>query len=120
MNQGLIDLDTLETRTDLSTLSNVAELITAVNNFTPEGESFQKALGKYDFTMGEILQQLNIYDADGDTISVTIVDENDVLDVDGDQLGAFGINSSYQLVVLDVSDATFLLSENDSLMITFY
>ena len=65
------------------------------------------------------MQQLNIYDADGDTISVTIVDENDVLDVDGDQLGAFGLNSNYQLVVLDVSDANFLLSENDSLTITF-
>ena len=44
LSEGLIDLDTLKTSTDLSTLSNVAELITAVNNFTPEGESFQKLL----------------------------------------------------------------------------
>ena len=69
--------------------------------------------------MGEILEQLYISDADGDTVSVTIVDENDAFDVDGDQLGAFGLNSSNQLVVLDVSDANFLLNDNDSLTITF-
>jgi hypothetical protein len=119
VNQGLIDLESLKNDTNLEFLEEIAEVVSSVNNFIPEGENFEKALGRYEFEMGEILYQLAIKDADGDTVTVSIMDESDALDIDGDNLAPFGINSTYQLIVLDAFDVEMLLSENDTLSITF-
>jgi hypothetical protein len=117
INKGSIDLETLKNEIDVEFLKEKAKDFISVNNFMPEGESFEKALGRYDFLMGEILQELIINDADGDLISVSIVDESGELDIDGDNLAPFGINSSYQLIVLDASDVEVLLSENEFISI---
>ena len=118
-NQGIISLDTLQNYSDLNTLQAIAGEISTVNNFGPEGIDFRTALGKTEFQMGEILEQLIITDADGDLVTVSLVDETDQFDIDGDQLSPFGINSDYQLVVLDASDVEILLSENNALTLTF-
>ena len=115
VSQGILDLSTLQNNADLSTLQGLAEQILSVNNFGPEGKSFKGALGKSSFQMGEALLQLDISDADGDAVSVSLVDENDALDVDGDNLAPLGVNSSYQIVVLDASDLQTLLNENVTL-----
>ena len=119
INQGLIDLESLKNNTTLTFLKEISEVVSPVNNFSPEGESFEKAFGRYEFEEGEVLHQLVIKDADGDAVSVFIMDESGALDIDGDNLAPFGISSTYQLIVLDASDVEALLREKDILSITF-
>ena len=103
----------------METLEDLSQQIQSVNNFAPEGIYFEKAFGKSDFQLGEILHQLSVSDADGDNILITILDSNDELDVDGDNLLPFGINSQNQLVAVDVSDLETLLAERSTVTIEF-
>jgi hypothetical protein len=118
VSQGTMELSTLQNNAQVASLQDLAEQILTVNNFSPEGKSFMEALGKSSFQMGEVVLQLDISDADGDTVSVSVVDESDALDVDGDNLAPLGVNNSYQLVVLDALDLETLLIENATLTLS--
>jgi hypothetical protein len=119
LNQGLIDLDELKNISDVETLDDLSQQINSVNNFAPEGENFEKAFGKSDFELGEILYQLSVTDADGDAVVVSVLDSNEEFDLDGDKLQPFGVNAQNQLVAIDVSDVETLFKERNTITIIF-
>jgi hypothetical protein len=119
LNQGLIDLDELKNISDVETLEDLSQQINSVNNFAPEGENFEKAFGKSDFELGEILYQLSVTDADGDAVVISVLDSNEDFDLDGDKLQPFGVNTQNQLVAVDVSDVEALIKERNTVTIIF-
>jgi hypothetical protein len=119
LNQGLIDLDELKNISDVETLDDLSQQINSVNNFAPEGENFEKAFGKSDFELGEILYQLSVTDADGDAVVVSFLDSNEEFDLDGDKLQPFGVNAQNQLIAIDVSDVETLFKERNTVTIIF-